>query len=68
MFAMKLDQWMSGRNQAKHLFTHPLKKQVVEIECVHCHARFLRWSSTISAYGRCDQCAAEADEAMRTGH
>lgn len=68
MFVTRLEQWMSGRNHPKHPFMQMQKKQVVEIECVHCHARFLRWSSTISAYGRCDQCAAEAEEAMKTGH
>ncbi|MGO4436708.1 hypothetical protein [Rhizobium sp. RAF56] len=61
----RLDQWISGRSHPKHMF---VQKKVQEIECVHCHARFLRWSSTIAAYGRCDQCAAEFDDAAKTGH
>ena len=53
-----LEQWKSERNAPKPIFGVK-RKQVIEVECIHCHQRFLRWSSTASAYGRCENCATE---------
>jgi hypothetical protein len=64
MIVARLELWKSER------VTRPVpppsgsmpdghQKHVVEIECVHCHSRFFRWTATASAYGRCEHCSTD---------
>ncbi len=54
----KLEQWRAERGNRPKPFVVTKKVHVVEIECLHCHRRFLRWASTASAYGHCEHCSA----------
>jgi DNA-directed RNA polymerase subunit RPC12/RpoP len=57
MIVTKLEQWKAERINKPKPFGATKKTHIVEIECVHCHRHFFRWSSMASAYGRCEQCS-----------
>ena len=59
MIIEMLEQWKSARDAERKPFFTVKRKQVVEVECLQCHTSFLRWSSTASAYGLCENCAKE---------
>ncbi|TCR91755.1 hypothetical protein EV561_102199 [Rhizobium sp. BK376] len=52
----KLEQWRAERVSRPKPFVVAKKTHVVEIECVYCHQRFFRWTSTAPAYGCCESC------------
>ncbi|WFU08062.1 hypothetical protein QA646_12145 [Rhizobium sp. CB3090] len=57
MAVTKLEQWKNERNSKPKAFVIAQKTHVVEIECMHCHRHFFRWSSTAPAYWRCEDCS-----------
>jgi hypothetical protein len=56
MIVTKLEQWRAERISRPKSFVVATKTHVVEIECVHCHQHFFRWTSTAPAYGCCERC------------
>jgi hypothetical protein len=64
MIVTKLELWRSERGTQAPLLPNGTlpngeQKHVVEIECVHCHSHFFRWTATASAYGRCEHCSTD---------
>jgi hypothetical protein len=59
MIVTKLEQWRSERTIRPAAPSTTKQQHVVEIECVHCHGHFFRWTATASAYGRCERCSTD---------
>ncbi|PZM10196.1 hypothetical protein [Rhizobium tubonense] len=59
MIVTKLELWRSERGARPAALLDTKQKHVVEIECVHCHSHFFRWTATASAYGRCEHCSTD---------